>query len=174
MDENQLPKHSNLSGVGDSATPSSSLAQTWQAANSLLARHFRRHFLCVANRLPLALLTSRFPAVANDVLPFPALAPQRHLDALAAGASAGRAPAGREGTRIEVAPSYMPRRVKTVEESAGICGYDAHKHVKGRKRHLLVDTDAASRFRSTSLLPIRTTPKGPGVCSQDSRSSCLA
>ena len=31
-------------------------------------------------------------------------------------------------------------RVKTVEESAGICGFDAHKHVKGRKRHLLVDT----------------------------------
>ncbi len=30
--------------------------------------------------------------------------------------------------------------VKTVEESARICGYDAHKHVKGRKRHLLVDT----------------------------------
>lgn len=30
--------------------------------------------------------------------------------------------------------------VKTVEESAGISGFDAHKHVKGRKRHLLVDT----------------------------------
>ena len=30
--------------------------------------------------------------------------------------------------------------VKTVEESAGISGYDAHKCVKGRKRHLLVDT----------------------------------
>src|SRR5919199_1135698 len=30
--------------------------------------------------------------------------------------------------------------VKTVEESAGISGYDAHKRVKGRKRHLLVDT----------------------------------
>jgi putative transposase len=30
--------------------------------------------------------------------------------------------------------------VKTVEESSGICGYDAHKHIKGRKRHLLVDT----------------------------------
>jgi putative transposase len=30
--------------------------------------------------------------------------------------------------------------VKTVEESARICGYDAHKHVKGRKRHLLVNT----------------------------------
>jgi putative transposase len=30
--------------------------------------------------------------------------------------------------------------VKTTEESAGSNGYDAHKNVKGRKRHLLVDT----------------------------------
>jgi len=30
--------------------------------------------------------------------------------------------------------------VKTVEESASISGFDAHKHVKGRKRHVLVDT----------------------------------
>jgi len=30
--------------------------------------------------------------------------------------------------------------VKTVEESAAISGYDGHKRVKGRKRHLLVDT----------------------------------
>lgn len=30
--------------------------------------------------------------------------------------------------------------VKAVEESAGISGFDAHKHIKGRKRHLLVDT----------------------------------
>jgi putative transposase len=30
--------------------------------------------------------------------------------------------------------------VKMVEESGGIRGYDAHKCVKGRKRHLLVDT----------------------------------
>lgn len=30
--------------------------------------------------------------------------------------------------------------VKTTEESAGICGFDAHKCVKGRKCHILVDT----------------------------------
>ena len=30
--------------------------------------------------------------------------------------------------------------VKTVDESARISGFDAHKCVKGRKRHLLVDT----------------------------------
>jgi putative transposase len=31
------------------------------------------------------------------------------------------------------------RSVKTVEESAGISGFDVHKCVKGRKRQLLVD-----------------------------------
>jgi putative transposase len=30
--------------------------------------------------------------------------------------------------------------VKTVEKSAHPSGYDAHKNIKGRKRHLLVDT----------------------------------
>ena len=30
--------------------------------------------------------------------------------------------------------------VKTVEESAHPSGYDTHKNIKGRKRHLLVDT----------------------------------
>ena len=30
--------------------------------------------------------------------------------------------------------------MKTTEEGAGFNGYDAHKNVKGRKRHLLVDT----------------------------------
>jgi putative transposase len=30
--------------------------------------------------------------------------------------------------------------IKTTEEGAGSTGYDAHKNVKGRKRHLLVDT----------------------------------
>jgi putative transposase len=32
------------------------------------------------------------------------------------------------------------RSVKTSEEGTGSNGYDAHKNVKGRKRHLLVDT----------------------------------
>ena len=38
------------------------------------------------------------------------------------------------------AESRDSQSVKTVEESSGICGYDAHKHIKGRKRHILVDT----------------------------------
>ena len=53
--------------------------------------------------------------------------------------------------------------VKTVEESVYPSGYDAHKNVKGRKRHLLVDTWA---FRSR-LAPLRPSYKigaGHSVC----------
>lgn len=46
----------------------------------------------------------------------------------------------RAATLIPARPSWTVQSVKTVEESAGIRGYDAHKCVKGRKRHLLVDT----------------------------------
>jgi putative transposase len=47
----------------------------------------------------------------------------------------------RQGRNAQPSAAIMDAQsVKTVEESASICGFDAHKHVKGRKRHLLVDT----------------------------------
>ncbi|EFH79739.1 IS5 family transposase [Ktedonobacter racemifer] len=53
----------------------------------------------------------------------------------------------REAERERVGRNAQPsaaiidaQSVKTVEESASICGFDAHKHIKGRKRHILVDT----------------------------------
>jgi putative transposase len=53
----------------------------------------------------------------------------------------------RAATRKRVGKNPQPtaaimdsQSVKTVEESAHPSGYDAHKNVKGRKRHLLVDT----------------------------------
>jgi putative transposase len=47
----------------------------------------------------------------------------------------------RMGRNPHAAAAIMDAQsVKTVEESARISGYDAHKNVKGRKRHLLVDT----------------------------------
>jgi putative transposase len=48
--------------------------------------------------------------------------------------------------------------VKTVEESGCIRGYDAHKCIKGRKRHLLVDTDGACLCLSMSHLPMCMIP----------------
>lgn len=47
----------------------------------------------------------------------------------------------RVGRHVDPSAAVMDSQsVKTVEESAPICGYDAHTCVKGRKRHLLVDT----------------------------------
>ena len=46
----------------------------------------------------------------------------------------------KEGILTQVPKAGDSQSVKTVEESSGICGYDAHKHIKGRKRHILVDT----------------------------------
>ena len=60
---------------------------------------------------------------------------------------AGILAALRRAERVRVGRDPQPsaaimdaRSVKTVEESASISGYDGHKRVKGRKRHLLVDT----------------------------------
>jgi transposase len=97
-------------------------------------------FYVALHRLPLALLASQFPAVANGVLSFSPPASQRHLDALVAGTAPSRArTTGKEPTS-QRRHHGCGIRIKTVEESAGICGFDAHKHVKGRKRHILVDT----------------------------------
>jgi putative transposase len=53
----------------------------------------------------------------------------------------------RRAERVRVGRDPQPsaaiidaQSVKTVEESARISGYDGHKRVKGRKRHVLVDT----------------------------------
>src|ERR671916_3257056 len=52
--------------------------------------------------------------------------------------TAERARMGRN--QYAAAATMDAQSVKTVEESARISGYDAHRNVKGRKRHLLVDT----------------------------------
>jgi putative transposase len=47
----------------------------------------------------------------------------------------------RQGKDLQPTAAIMDSQsVKTTEESAHPSGYDAHKNVKGRKRHLLVDT----------------------------------
>jgi putative transposase len=78
--------------------------------------------------------------MANSVLPFPAPAPQRPLVSFAHDPAGSRTRTGRAEQAAECSNHGCGIRVKTVQESASISGFDAHKHVKGRKRHLLVDT----------------------------------
>lgn len=48
---------------------------------------------------------------------------------------------GRIGKDLDASASIVDsQNVKTAEEGAASTGYDAHKNVKGRKRHVLVDT----------------------------------
>src|SRR5260370_13046820 len=51
----------------------------------------------------------------------------------------GRTRTGRQECTAECGNHGRGIRVKIVEESAGISGFDAHKGVKERKRHILVD-----------------------------------
>jgi putative transposase len=52
-----------------------------------------------------------------------------------------RAERERIGRRSDPSAAIMDSQsVKTVEESGGIRGYDGGKLIKGRERHLLVDT----------------------------------
>ena len=92
-----------------------------------------RDFLCVA------LSPDQFPCLADSVLPLPAFPPQRHLAPALHSVAPGRARTGGPPPRSERGHHGQPKR----EDRRGvghIRGYDAHKCVKGRKRHLLVDT----------------------------------
>jgi len=56
-----------------------------------------------------------------------------------------------------------PGKVKTTERG-GIRGFDAHKRVKGRKRHILVDT-LGCRSHAESSRPTSPTGAQPLICS---------
>ena len=102
------------------------------------ARRLRRHLLRLEEWLPLAVVAWRLPALAYRLLPLPQVPPERPLapglrDPSCGGEEEGKNP----DTSVAIVDSQS---TKTTEEGAGSNGYDAHKNVKGRKRHLLVDT----------------------------------
>ena len=101
---------------------------------------FNAIFYVLRDFLSLALLAHQFSAVANRLLSFPTSAPQGHLDAPVARPAPSRTRTAGPESPSECGHFGCAIRVKTVEESAGISGFDAHKRVKGRKRHILVDT----------------------------------
>ncbi len=88
----------------------------------------------------MALAPSRLPALVHRLLPFQEIPPRRAEASCPSNLARGRKEEGgpQPGTlRGHIVDSQS---IKTVEESAGIKGYDPHRKVGGRKRHLLVDT----------------------------------
>jgi putative transposase len=125
-------------GVRAALSPDSVTAR--QTQDTSIAPHSGGHLLCLA-RLP-----------ARGAISRPIFLPGRQCFTIT-GVSAipgtwhllytalHRAERERVGRHPDPSAAIMDSQsVKTVEESAHIRGYDAHKCVKGRKRHLLVDT----------------------------------
>src|SRR4051812_46460786 len=109
-----------------------------KATCPLLARCFRRHLLRLEKWLSLAAFAPRLPFLLYDLLSF-----QNRLSGLwflllkaLYAAERKRVGKGPQPT----AAILDSQSVKTTEESSHSSGYDAHKNIKGRKRHLLVDT----------------------------------
>jgi putative transposase len=97
-------------------------------------------FYVALHRLSMVLSPRQLSTVANGLLSLPAFATRMEPGRSCCGRCTRLNENGKEGTLTQVPKAGDSQSVKTVEESPGICGYDAHKHIKGRKRHILVDT----------------------------------
>ncbi len=111
-----------------------------QTAHALPSPDSRRYLLCAARTgCPWRYLPSNFPAWQAVYYHFRQFRRKNTLHALYT--ALHRAERERVGRHADPSAGVMvSQSMKTVEESDGIRGYDAHKCVKGRKRHLLVDT----------------------------------
>src|SRR5260221_4407178 len=136
MDENRLPRQFFRRRVGNPATPSSSLAQTCQATDPLAFVPFsmRSSTFC-APAAAFSYLPANFPPWQTVFSHFRLLRLKGTWTLLLRALQ--RAERERQGRNPHRASRHhgCGIRVKTVEESAGISGFDA-----SRKRHLLVDT----------------------------------
>src|SRR6185312_7963863 len=85
--------------MGVRATLSPAAVDTRQTSHSSTATHSRRHLLCPARRLRLALSPQQLPSLADGVLPFQAVPPQRRLAPAVYGPASRRARARRLAER---------------------------------------------------------------------------
>src|SRR5712692_11732406 len=88
--------------------------------------------------MPMAGLTARLSPVVYGLELFPYLAQRWHLEAHTYGLA--RKDAHEYGTRTNAQRGDHRESVRENQPKRGARGYDGGKKVKGRKRHILVDT----------------------------------
>src|SRR6266581_9170493 len=124
--------------MGDSRATYSACQARWASAHDRHARSDQCHLVPGSHRLPMASLAAGVSPLVDGVELLPHLAQQWHLEAHAYGTARSRA---RETRARADAQRYHHRQpIGENESKRGRRGYDGGKRVKGRKRHVLVDT----------------------------------
>ena len=111
----------------------------WPAPHNRSARRTQRHLLSAAYRVPVATASTRVSGVGHRVSLFPHLEERRSKGPFA---THFVLPPAQKAAGRSACPSVVimdGQSVRTTERG-GVRGFDGHKRVKGRKRHILVDT----------------------------------
>jgi len=110
----------------------------WSATQGGHACRSERVVLPTTHGVPMAVLAQRVPFVVDGVVVFLALAPSGDLGGVAYPVTRSLAHTGR--TPCDSQRRHHRQSIGEDDAKRGARGYDGGKKVKGRKRHILVDT----------------------------------
>jgi transposase len=131
-----------------------------------------RHFLFASDWLSVASVAAWISTLADGVLLFPALGARisvAHAPALVVPSHASKI-----GSPCDSFGCYHGWAVSQDYRKRGIRGFDAHKRIRGRKRHILVDTlgiPIASRVEAANMSDRRAAARLLGGLGQSFRRS---